>query len=152
MHHLFGLEQVRYPVIARGEERWFFGYGVAAFVYRLLILFGIALFVSQKFFVIGVLLALFAVAMRVVVPLIRGVAFLLTSPRLGEKRIRAVATSAGLALGVAGVPVSLSRALADQRRGRRLAARGSRGAGAAQRDSCFACWWSRTPSSIPGIP
>jgi putative peptide zinc metalloprotease protein len=102
LHHLYGLEQVRYPVAARGEERWFAGYGVAAFVYRLLILFGIALFISQKFFVIGALLALFAVAVRVVVPLFRRVSFLLTSPRLGEKRVRAVASSAGLALGVAG--------------------------------------------------
>ena len=91
-----------HPVAARGEERWFVGYGVAAFVYRLLILFGIALFVSQKFFVIGAALALFAVGVRVVVPLIRRVVFLLTSPRLGEKRVRAVAISAGLALGVAG--------------------------------------------------
>ena len=102
LHGLFGLEKVRYPVAAPGEERWFAGYGVAAFIYRLVILFGIALFVSQKFFVIGVLLALSAVALRVVVPVIRGVAFVLTSPRLGENRVRAVATSAGLALGIAG--------------------------------------------------
>jgi putative peptide zinc metalloprotease protein len=102
LHHLFGLDKVRYPVLAPGEERWFAGYGVAAFVYRLLILFGIALFVSQKFFVVGVLLALFAVTVRVAVPLIRGVAFVCTSPRLGEKRIRAVATLGGLALGILG--------------------------------------------------
>ncbi len=103
LHHLFGLEQVRYPVMARGEERWFAGYGVAAFVYRLLILFGIALFISTKFFVVGAALALFAVATRVVVPLIRHVSFLFTNPRLGEKRVRAVASSAGLALALGGL-------------------------------------------------
>jgi len=102
MHHLFGLERVRYPVSARGEEAWFVGYGVTAFLYRLLIVFGIALFISKKFFVIGVLLALLSVGMRVVVPLLRHVAFVLTSPRLAEKRPRAIATSAGLTLAVAG--------------------------------------------------
>jgi putative peptide zinc metalloprotease protein len=102
LHQLFGLEQVRYPVMARGEERWFFGYGVAAFVYRLLILFGIALFVSQKFFVVGAVLALFAVVMRVVVPLVKRVSFLLTNPRLGGRRARAIAVSTGLAGAIAG--------------------------------------------------
>jgi putative peptide zinc metalloprotease protein len=101
LHHLFGLEQVRYPVSARGEAPWFVGYGVSAFLYRLLILFGIALFISKKFFVIGVLLALLSLTMRVVLPLLRRLAFLFTNPRLAEKRTRAIATSAALALAVA---------------------------------------------------
>ncbi len=110
--HAFGLENSRYPVSAPGEAPWFFGYGVAAFVYRLFIMVAIALFVAERFFVVGVLLALFAVAMQVVVPLGRALVFLLTNPRLGEKRPRALVASFGTALAVSGflllAPVPLS--------------------------------------------
>jgi putative peptide zinc metalloprotease protein len=97
----FGLENVRDPVTARGEAAWFVGYGVASFAYRLVVLFGIALFVAGKFIVVGVLLALFTVAMQIVVPLLRQISFLLTSPRLGANRVRAVGVSAAVALAVA---------------------------------------------------
>jgi putative peptide zinc metalloprotease protein len=96
----FGLEKVRDPVTTRGEPAWFVGYGVASFVYRLVIVFGIALFVAGKFFIVGVLLALFAVVMQVVVPLLRQLSFLLTSPRLGANRARAILVSAAVALAV----------------------------------------------------
>ncbi|MBW1686920.1 MAG: hypothetical protein JRS35_17855 [Deltaproteobacteria bacterium] len=96
----FGLEKVRDPVTARGEPAWFVGYGVASFLYRLVVVFGIALFVAGKFFVVGVLLALFAVAMQVVLPLLRQISFLLTSPRLGANRTRAVGVSAAVALAI----------------------------------------------------
>ncbi len=95
---LCGLEQARNPVMARGEAGWFFAYGVASFVYRLVILVGIAVFVAGRFFVIGVVLALFAVAMQIVVPLGRQLAFLLTSPRLGDKRPRALAMTGAVAV------------------------------------------------------
>ncbi len=101
LRHLCRLEQVRDPVMARGEAGWFLAYGVASFVYRLVILIGIAVFIAGRFFIVGVVLALFAVAMQVVVPLIRQLGFLLTSPRLGEKRSRAVATTGAVALVIA---------------------------------------------------
>ncbi len=95
------LDHVRSSVTARGEAAWFLGYGVASFVYRLVILVGIAVFVANQFFIVGVALALFAVTMQVVVPLIRQIAFLLTSPRLGEKRPQALAITGAIALALA---------------------------------------------------
>ncbi len=97
LHRLFGLEQARNPVSAPGEPGWLLGYALASSLYRLGVLLAIALFVSQKFFVLGTLLALFVVTTGVVVPLLRQLAFLLTSPRLGARRGRALAISAGAA-------------------------------------------------------
>jgi putative peptide zinc metalloprotease protein len=99
--HVCRLDHVRSSVTARGEAAWFLGYGVASFVYRLVILVGIAVFVANQFFIVGVALALFAVTMQVVVPLIRQIAFLLTSPRLGEKRPQALAMTGAIALALA---------------------------------------------------
>ena len=56
--HLFGMENVRYPVKAPGEAPWFVVYGIAAFVYRSMIGLAIALYVASRFFVVGVVLAL----------------------------------------------------------------------------------------------
>ncbi len=111
---VFGLENVREPVTAPGEEPWFVGYGIAAFAYRLMVMVGIALFVAGRFFVVGVALALFAVAMQVVVPVLRHASFVLTSPRLAERRPRAVVATFGgaaaLAVLLGVVPFPLSTA------------------------------------------
>ena len=87
---VFGVPDARYPVNAPGEARWFVGYGVSSFLYQFIILFAIALFIASRFFVLGVLLAIFAVIMSVVVPLWRQLSFLLTSPRIAEQRARAI--------------------------------------------------------------
>ena len=101
MRHLCRLDNVRNPVRARGEAAWFVGYGVACFFYRFVVVFGIAIFVANRFFIVGVLLALFAVTMQLVVPLLRVVGFLLTNPRLGGKRPRALLITGSIALAVA---------------------------------------------------
>jgi putative peptide zinc metalloprotease protein len=58
----------------------------------------IALFIAGKFFLIGVLLALFGVIAWSVVPVVKGIHFLFTSPRLRRVRRRALTVSG---LGVA---------------------------------------------------
>jgi putative peptide zinc metalloprotease protein len=101
LRYLFGIEKVRYPVTARGEEAWFVFYGLASFVYRIAILLAIALFVAGKFFVVGVLLAGLVLGANVVAPLVRHTAFLLGSSRFAEQRTRAILTTALIALAVA---------------------------------------------------
>jgi putative peptide zinc metalloprotease protein len=99
--HLFGIDTVRNPVTAPGEARWFVAYGLASFAYRMFVTFGIALFLAGRFFTLGVALAVFAVAMQLGVPLLRGLAFVFASPRLADRRARAVAATAGVAIGAA---------------------------------------------------
>jgi putative peptide zinc metalloprotease protein len=102
LHRVFGVEQARCPLTAPGEAGWLAVYGIASFGYRLLVSFGIAVFISQKFFLLGTILAITVVATGVVVPAFQKLGFLLTSPRLGEQRPRALALSgAAAALAVA---------------------------------------------------
>ena len=87
------------PAHTQGERWWMALYGVASFIYRVFITFVIVLFIAGKFFVIGVLLAIWAVATQVLLPIGKSIAFLTSSPGLRRDRPRALWTSAGLAAG-----------------------------------------------------
>jgi putative peptide zinc metalloprotease protein len=69
-------------------------------VYRTFIMFVIIIFIAGKFFIVGVLLALWALTTQVVVPVGKALAFLRSHPGLRRNRPRAVATSAALVLAV----------------------------------------------------
>ena len=88
--YLFGLRDLDPPTATQGERAWFVGYGLASFVYRMFVVVFIAMFVATKFFFIGILLALWAIAMMVVVPLVKNISKIFTSTRLGPKRTRAI--------------------------------------------------------------
>lgn len=88
--YLFNVDQAQSPVTAKGEAKWFLFYGIAAFVYRLFVTFVIVLFVASKFFILGLLLAEFAVLTQIILPLLKQIGFLLTSPLIGPRRLRAV--------------------------------------------------------------
>lgn len=89
--YLLGIREAQSPVSAPGEAIWFACYGITAFVYRICILCAILLYVAGKYFVIGVLLALWAAGTQLLLPLLRGLHFLLSSPALRQRRLRAVA-------------------------------------------------------------
>ena len=98
MRYLYGMDGVASPVSARGEAAWFAGYGIAALLYRLAIMCAIALFVASKFFIFGVLLAIWALFLQVVMPLYKHYAFLLRDSRLERLRLRAFSVN-GLGIG-----------------------------------------------------
>lgn len=108
---LLGLHRTTLPETAPGEARWLVGYAVASYAYRTVLLLAIALFLAERFFVVGVVLALVALATSIVLPVLRRVAWVLTDPVVGERRGRAVAGSAGgVAVGAGlllGVPLPL---------------------------------------------
>ena len=80
-----------------GERAWFMFYGLASTLYRLFVTFAIALFIGSRFFFFGVVLALWAVAMMAVVPLLRTLGQVRERPGLRERRGRIFAL-AGAAL------------------------------------------------------
>ncbi len=104
--YVFDMRNAEAPSVARGERAWFLFYGMAAFVYRMFIMFAIILFIAAKFFVVGIVLALWAVATQIVWPLGKGLAYVINSPRLDRKRARAVLTTASVTV-VVGVLVGL---------------------------------------------
>jgi len=110
--YLFGAKDAESPVSGPGEARWFILYAFASFAYRILIYFAIILFVASQFFVVGVLLAIWASFSMMVLPMGKGIKFILTSPLLRRSRLRALAVSAAtlliLVLFVFMVPVPLA--------------------------------------------
>lgn len=90
---VFGAQRAEIEA-TRSERRWFVFFAIASFIYRNLIMLAIALFIAGKYFIFGVILALWVVVGAVVVPLVKGLYFLLFHPRLRRYRLRALATSA----------------------------------------------------------
>jgi putative peptide zinc metalloprotease protein len=92
--YLFGLKHADSPADTRGERVWFVVYGMAAFLYRMFIMFVIILYIGGKFFVVGVMLATWAIITQVLVPMGKNLSFLFNSPRLKRNRGRSIGTSA----------------------------------------------------------
>lgn len=84
-------------------------YGVLSFVYRIFITVTIVWFVSDMLFFIGAAMAVAALIGFVVVPLVKFVKYLATSPELSRTRPRSIAwslgTAAGLVLLLGAVPI-----------------------------------------------
>ena len=87
--YAFGIRSSITPVTAQGEAPWLFFYSLGAFGYRLMIMTVIIVFVSQQFFIIGTLVAIWAVILMLGVPLTKHIWFLLTNPILRHNRTRA---------------------------------------------------------------
>jgi len=97
--YIVAMRDAECPAEAPGERAWLTLYGLASFAYRVFIMFVIILFIASKFFAIGVLLAIWAVATQIIVPVAKTISFLVTSPALRRQRPRAVASAAALVLG-----------------------------------------------------
>jgi putative peptide zinc metalloprotease protein len=89
------------------ERGWLAAFTVLSFVYRMLVMVGIALFVASQYFFIGVALAIWVVAGSIVFPLYKGLAYVAGSPKLARRRNRAIAVTAGTAAVVAAVLFAL---------------------------------------------
>ncbi len=96
--YLLGLSQAATPVSASGETFWFIVYSISSLFYRLSILWFICVYITDKFFSIGVLLALWMVAIQIILPIYKAVTFVLKNPSLSKKRNRAALTTMSLGL------------------------------------------------------
>ena len=107
----FGMKNARPPYAGPGERFWFVTFTVTAFVYRIFVYFAIVLLIAGKFFFIGIVLAAWAAFSMVVVPVFKGLRFVVTGSAVREKRTRAFVTTAAalavVALALFVVPVPL---------------------------------------------
>ena len=103
--YLFGNDSASSPANTVGERKWLVFYSIAAFCYRLFIMFAIVLFVAGKFFVIGILLAAWSVFMMLVLPTFKLIKFVLTGPQIERQRTRAVSITVG---GIAAIVLALT--------------------------------------------
>lgn len=110
--YIFKVQGLESPVLSNGETFWFLVYAPAAFVYRLFLMVAITLFVASKYFFIGIVLAMWAIFMQLVMPIFKWSRHLFGSPVLMQKRGRAILITASAIAGVSAVifsvPVPLS--------------------------------------------
>lgn len=109
--YLFRIDDVKSPASSAGERRWFVCYGVASFIYRIFLVAFIVLLLAENYFIIGMLLAVWAFVTMAVMPVYRQIRFLMTSKKLKGKRLRAVTISTALVgslVAIALVPLPLS--------------------------------------------
>jgi len=59
------------PVTAKGEKKWLLAYGIGAGIYRVFISLFIAFWVAGKLFIVGFLLALWAIIAQIIYPVVR---------------------------------------------------------------------------------
>ena len=93
--YALGAREAEAPAASRGEKTWFVLYGAGATAYRLFVTVIIALFIASRFFLIGVLLAIWALAAMTVLPLARGLRHVIAAPGLRRRRRRALAVVLG---------------------------------------------------------
>jgi putative peptide zinc metalloprotease protein len=110
--YLFNIEDAVSPVTAKGERAWFVCYGIAAFFYRLFVLAALTLFVSSKFFVIGILIAIWAITTQILLPVVKHSYGFYNSVGGRRKRTRFITTSIAVTVVAAtlffGVPIPLT--------------------------------------------
>ena len=94
----FGVERAEPPAATRGERLWLMAYAVAALAYRLLVGVAIVLFVAGEYFVIGVVLAIWAAVAMIILPFGKTLYKLASSPRLAPVRGRTLAMAGAMAM------------------------------------------------------
>jgi putative peptide zinc metalloprotease protein len=100
--YLFGLKGSRNPAASRHEGMLLVVYWLASWSYRLLITFGILFLISQHYLGFGILLAVVFSFMWVLLPVLKSIHFLFTSPRLERCRFRACGLTAALVAALLG--------------------------------------------------
>ena len=94
--YAFGGRFSRSPAHSRREASWLSIFGVAGWIYRVFITFTIILFVADKYFGLGLLAAVVTAIGMFVIPLVKGVQYLVAEPRIERVRGRAWAVTGGV--------------------------------------------------------
>ena len=91
--YLFASAHVEEFKAAKGERIWLLCYAPASFIYRQVIMLGIALYVATKYLVVGALLAAWTLFSAVVVPIFKACRYLFTGPQLAGSRTRSISVA-----------------------------------------------------------
>ncbi|MCK9622401.1 MAG: hypothetical protein M0R47_17910 [Methylobacter sp.] len=94
--YLFGLKQLASPAYTSWESSWFILYSLLSMTYRMALLWFIIVYVTDKFFAIGIVLALWLVIAQIVLPLFNMLRFIAASPSIQKKRCRVIGSCGAL--------------------------------------------------------
>ncbi|TNG00392.1 MAG: hypothetical protein EP297_03835 [Gammaproteobacteria bacterium] len=96
--YAFKVPDAESPAQSLGERVWFVFYGIASFAYRVFITFIIILFIANKFFIVGILLAIWAITTQIMIPFSKIIKYLFSGSNIRRQRPRALMfSSAGIA-------------------------------------------------------
>ncbi len=96
-----GVDTLHTPVASRSEAFWLLTYAISSYVYRLFVMVAIALFIATRYFLLGVLLALWSLLMSLLWPLLKLLRAPFSDPQLLTRRGRALGLGgATLAIGL----------------------------------------------------
>jgi len=101
--YLFGFREAEPPLAASGERFWFVVYTIASYAYQLIIYAGIVFFIANKFFIIGIILAVWGGIGMIVVPGSEIFRYLFSVPNFHRKRTRVITVCVLLAAFMVGV-------------------------------------------------
>jgi putative peptide zinc metalloprotease protein len=93
--YAFGVPDAATPEQGARDKAWLVTYGALSFAYRVSVTVAIALFIASEFFIIGVLLAIWAVTAMTLVPAARSLRHVFASPKLRGRRIRVHTVTGG---------------------------------------------------------
>ena len=82
-----------------GERFWMFTYAIASNVFRISVIIGIILFIANKYFVVGVILAVWGAATQIVFPIVKGITFLIENAELQSHRLRTISITSAVLVG-----------------------------------------------------
>jgi putative peptide zinc metalloprotease protein len=94
--YVLGQSGVTSPATDPSEQVWLSSYGALAWVYRIFITLVIASFLAGKYFIIGLALAVWSLALMMVMPVYRGLKYLLFDTSLNGMRPQALGRTAAV--------------------------------------------------------
>jgi putative peptide zinc metalloprotease protein len=98
--YAYGVRHLRSPAYSAGERFWFPIYGLASTIYRVFICSAILMFIADRFFLLGSVLAVGAIVTWVLVPIGSFLRYLFTNRELIRTRFRALAVTGGTLAGI----------------------------------------------------
>jgi putative peptide zinc metalloprotease protein len=99
--HLLGSDEMK-PVGGTVKERlWLAIYAPTSFLYRMMVMLGIAIFIASEYLAVGVAIAVLSLFTSFLLPISKAVWHVVASPRLRRCRTRAVGITLGLLVSAA---------------------------------------------------
>lgn len=88
--YAFGYKKSQSPAANFSEGFWLTVFGILSGLYKLVVFTTILLFVADRFLLLGILMAVVCAVTWIMVPLIRLIQYLASSPKLERTRLRAI--------------------------------------------------------------
>lgn len=87
--YVLKIEDASSPANLQSERGWLVSYGISAAIYRIFILLVIGLFLGSKYLALGAAVIIWVVVMQILIPLLRGLAYLKREQQLSGRRLSA---------------------------------------------------------------